>query len=392
MPSTAAKPAPIPPPPPRRRSIGDRFGDFWERITEGMQIDQLWAQFKEEAKFGYRLYSKDLPARATETGKKQRFLDLVSGFFWAVMNKLSPAKRLLLLVSVIFLLMPGFRVEGENGTTLSGDALHVWGGIGLLLLLLMEIADRITMKRDLEIAREIQTWLVPECAPEVPGLEIAFFNRPANTVAGDYYDVFAREAGSGGAGKYLIAVADVAGKSLPAALLMATFQASLKTQSSSSCDLVNLAACVNRYACEHSRNGQRFTTAVIAEFDPATRTLEYVNAGHNSPLLLRRSGELVRLEVGGLPFGIMREATHASARLTLEPGDTLLIFTDGLVEAVNERGEEYEEERAIAQLRTAPTAESATAMLGALTADLQRFTGMARQHDDITCVLIRCTQ
>jgi len=392
MPSTAAKPAPLPPPPSKRRSIGDRFGDFWERITEGMEIDQLWSQFKEEAKFGYRLYSKDLPAHAAEAGRKQRFLAAASGFFWAVMNKLSPAKRLLLLVSVIFLIMPGFRVEGGNGTSLNGDALHVWGGIGLLLLLLMEIADRITMKRDLEIAREIQTWLVPERAPDVPGLEIAFFNRPANTVAGDYYDVFAREANSGGAGKYLIAVADVAGKSLPAALLMATFQASLKTQSSSSCDLANLASCVNRYACEHSRNGQRFTTAVIAEFDPATRSLEYVNAGHNSPLLLRRSGELVRLEVGGLPFGIMREATHASARLALEPGDTLLIFTDGLVEAVNERGEEYEEERTIAQLRTAPPAESATAMLGALTADLQRFTGMARQHDDITCVLIRCTQ
>ncbi len=377
--------------PPDRRSFSTRFGDFWERITEGMQVDQLWAQFKEEAKFGYRLYSKDMPAGAAEAGRKQRFFDAVTGFFWAVMNKLSPAKRLLLLVSVILVLFPSFTVRNDNGTSFNGDPLHVWGAIGLLLLLLMEIADRITMKRDLEIAREIQTWLVPDRAPDVPGLDIAFFNRPANTVAGDYYDVFARDAGSGGAGKFVVTVADVAGKSLPAALLMATFQASLKTQSSSSCDLVNLAACVNRYACEHSRNGQRFTTAVVAEFDPATRSLEYVNAGHNSPLLLKTTGELLKLESGGLPFGIMRDAAYSSARVELSPGDTLLIFTDGLVEAVNERDQEYEEERVIGQLRNVTGLDAATG-LNVITADLQRFTGMARQHDDITCVLIRCMQ
>jgi phosphoserine phosphatase RsbU/P len=390
MPTTGFKPAQrlndAPPP-----TKSDRFGDFWERITEGLELDQLWSSFKEEAKSGYRLYSKEVPERDGNTvSRRRRARDVASGFFWAILNKFSPAKRVILLASVIFILMPSFSIQTDNGKSFNGDAFHTWGGIGILVLLLMEVADRITMKRDLEIAREIQTWLLPEKAPDIPGLDVAFFNRPANTVAGDYYDVFGREAGSGGAGKFVITVADVAGKSMPAALLMATFQASLKTQSSSSCDLLNLVSCVNQYACAHSRNGTRFTTAVIAEYDPATRSLEYVNAGHNSPMLLKKSGELVRLEVGGLPLGIMRDAQYSSARLTLSPGDLLLIFTDGLSEAVNEKDEEYQDDRISAQLRVAG-AQSATAAMNLLTADMQSFIGMARQHDDITCLMARCT-
>ena len=106
---------------------------------------------------------------------------------------------------------------------------HFWGAALLLLVLVLEVSDRVVMKRDLQIAKEIQTWLLPSHPPSVPGLEIAFATRPANTVAGDYYDVFPRDGGDGHPQTWLIAVADVAGKSIPAALLMATVQASLKT-------------------------------------------------------------------------------------------------------------------------------------------------------------------
>jgi sigma-B regulation protein RsbU (phosphoserine phosphatase) len=386
--SHARSPVPVAPPPPKRWS--ERWADFWAKITEGLEIAELWSQFKNEAKSSYRLYSKEVPVREGEQGRRaSRYFEIAKAFFWAVMIKLSPAKRILLLVSLIFLLFPGFQVSTDNGQ-FDSSGLRIWGGIGLLALLVLEIADRITMKRDLEIAREIQLWLVPEKAPEVPGLDIAFYNRPANTVAGDYYDVFAREEGSGGAGKFVITIADVAGKSMPAALLMATFQASLKTQSSSSCGLVSLVGCVNQYACAHSRNGQRFTTAVIAEYDAVTHTLEYVNAGHNTPLLLRASGEMVKLDVGGLPLGIMKSAPYDSARLVLAPGDALMIYTDGLVEAVNEGDEEYGDDRLMSLLRMA-AGQNATNGLGVMTEDLRRFIGMARQHDDITCVYVRCT-
>ncbi len=138
-------------------------------------------------------------------------------------------------------------------------------------------------------------------------LEIAFATRPANTVAGDYYDVFPRPGGDGPP-SYLIAIADVAGKSVPAAMLMATFQASLKTLSDTPGPLTELGGRINRYACSNSQNGRRFTTAFIAEYEPASRRLTYVNAGHNNPIVLRKSGAAEWLGVGGMPLGIMEDA------------------------------------------------------------------------------------
>ena len=127
--------------------------------------------------------------------------------------------------------------------------LHFWAGLLLLLLLILEIADRVVMKRDLQIAREIQTWLLPGVPPQIPGLAIAYATRPANTVAGDYYDVFPRPGRTNEDNRVVLAVADVAGKSIPAAMLMATFQASLKTLSTAQVALPELAANMNRYAC-----------------------------------------------------------------------------------------------------------------------------------------------
>jgi phosphoserine phosphatase RsbU/P len=123
---------------------------------------------------------------------------------------------------------------------------------------------------------------MPSKAPDVPGFDIAFTTRPANTVAGDYYDAFFRPNE-----RLLIVVADVAGKSVPAALLTATLQASLRTLAALPGSLVELVGQVNRYSCEQSLNGLRFTTAFVAELEPATGCLTYVNAGHNWPILRR---------------------------------------------------------------------------------------------------------
>ena len=158
------------------------------------------------------------------------------------------------------------------------------------------------MKRDLEIAREIQTWLVPSEPPAIRDAEVAFWTRPQNSVAGDYYDAFYPLNDGATGGKLMLVMADVAGKSVPAALLMATLQASLRTLASEGMPLVELAERLNRYACAHSLGGQRFTTAVIAEYDPVTRHLEYVNAGHNSPVLRRTNGGTERLESSAFAF------------------------------------------------------------------------------------------
>jgi sigma-B regulation protein RsbU (phosphoserine phosphatase) len=145
---------------------------------------------------------------------------------------------------------------------------------------------------------------------------------------------------------------------------------------------------MNNYACGNSQNGRRFTTTFIAEYDPASRGLNYVNAGHNPPILRRRTGAIERLETGGIPLGIAQNAPYESGKVTLESGDWLVIFTDGVTEAENAHAEEYEEARLMVVL-LANQALSPPEMLKAIMQDLDRFVGDAPQHDDITLLLLK---
>jgi sigma-B regulation protein RsbU (phosphoserine phosphatase) len=244
------------------------------------------------------------------------------------------------------------------------------------------------MKRDLQIAKEIQAWLLPPGPPQVPGLEIAFTTRPANTVAGDYYDVFPRPASPSPGGTYLIVIADVAGKSVPAAMLMATYQASLKTLAGISSSLIDLVGRMNNYACSNSQNGRRFTTTFIAEYDPATRGLVYVNSGHNPPILRRQTGAIERLSAGGIPLGILENAPYESGSTTLHSGDWLAIYTDGVTEAENFRQEAYGEVRFMILLYANQT-KTPLELMNTILTDIDHFVGNTPQHDDITLMLLK---
>jgi phosphoserine phosphatase RsbU/P len=381
--------------PPQTRQPRDSFGRqvdrFWARVTEGMQLGDLWSQFRTDARSSYRLYSKDVDStRAAGESRVRHGMNLVGRFFWAIIEKLTPARRVLLLAAMVLLIIPTTEARWgseERGFTAVTLDTHFYGGLLMFALLILEVGDRVVMKRDLQIAKEIQAWLLPATPPPVPGLEIAFTTKPANTVAGDYYDVFARPCESSNP-TYLIAIADVAGKSIPAAMLMATFQASLKTLSATPGSLVDLVGSMNRYACTNSQNGRRFTTAFIAEYDPTTRVLNYVNAGHNNPILRRKTGAMERLDLGGMPLGIMSDAPYVSGTTTLESGDWLVVFTDGVIEAENNTQEEYGEIRLMTMLN-AGVMLSPEMMLSSIMVDLDRFTGDAPQHDDITCMLLK---
>src|SRR5580700_3901931 len=385
--ATTPQPAAAPRPP-----FGVRLQQFWQRVTDGLEVSQLWSQFETEARTSYRLYSKDVEAKTPEgLTRSGRRLQIVKEFFWAVFEKLSPARRVLLLLALILLVIPSgsFSYQDANHEVHLGEFdLHFWAALLLLLLLILEIADRVVMKRDLQIAREIQTWLLPGAPPQIPGLAIAYSTRPANTVAGDYYDVFPRPGRTNDENRVVLAVADVAGKSIPAAMLMATFQASLKTLSTAQVALPELAANMNRYACSNSQGGLRFTTAFLAEYDPVRRTVHYINAGHNNPILRRASGPIERLDVGGLPFGILPEAKYEAATVTLAQADWLIIFTDGLIEAENARQEEYGEARLLSALESGKLVEPAE-LLRHLMAEVDLFVGNTPQHDDVTCMLLK---
>ncbi len=384
--ATASPPASTPHVP-----LGARLHRFWQRVTEGLEISQLWSQFETEARASYRLYSRDVAAKTPEgLTRRGHHLHVVKEFFWAVIEKLSPARRVLLLAALVLLVFPisALTYHDANGFHAVEFDFHFWGGLLLFLLLILEIADRVVMKRDLQIAREIQTWLLPGAPPQIPGLSIAYATRPANTVAGDYYDVFPRPGKTPEDSRVVFAVADVAGKSIPAAMLMATLQASLKTLSTAQVALPELVANMNKYACSNSQGGLRFTTAFLAEYDAAHRVFQYINAGHNPPILRRANGSIERLDVGGLPLGILAEATYDSATVTLAPGDWLIIFTDGLVEAENAHQDEYGEDRLLSAINIAAALTPAE-MLNRLMAELDLFVGSTPQHDDVTCLLVK---
>jgi phosphoserine phosphatase RsbU/P len=367
-------------------SLLDRLRHFWLRISEGRQIDELWSQFTADARASYGFYMKE--ADAEELGSHRgfnRWFRIAKMLFWSLLMKLTPTRRVILLVAFLLMVMSGIKFQFGRNESFDLNFEIVSAGL-FLLLLSLELADKVTMKRDLEIAREIQSWLVPSQPPEVPGADLAFTTRPQNSVAGDYYDAFypnpdKRE-------RLVVVIADVAGKSIPAALLMATLQASLRTIAGEDAPLAELVKRLNRYSCAHSLDGRRFTTAVIGEYNPASHCLLYVNAGHNHPILRRANGDLETLRVGGLPLGIEADASYETASVELKTGDALIFFTDGVVEAFNESGEEFGNDRWLGAIRSLPDWKAQDSMQY-LMKRVDEFVGATRQSDDITCFVFR---
>jgi phosphoserine phosphatase RsbU/P len=346
-----------------------------------MEIEELWAQFKTEASESSRPYKQDVSDRE---GKRERSwkqsIKILQTLVWSVLRKLSPARRLFLLLTMIlaFLAVIGFHFFFLTQELEFGMAF-----LGLLILLVLVLGDHISMKRDIEIAREIQRWLVPRRPPDVPGVDLAFATRPARTIGGDFYDAFRRATD----GPLLIAVADVCGKSVPAAMLMATFQASLRALAGASGSLSELIGRMNRQVCANSQNG-RFTTAFLAELDPATGVLNYLCAGHNPPILKREDGSVERLKSENIPLGIELKEDYKTGFTRLEPHDLLVIYTDGVTEARNERREDFGEGRLLTQVQRAG-GEGSARTLSNIMQNLDEFVGAAPQHDDITCMVVR---
>jgi sigma-B regulation protein RsbU (phosphoserine phosphatase) len=386
-----------------KKGLGDRatgavhdVSDFWTRVTNGLAMDQIWRQFKSDASETYGLYSRDVDWSAIPQKKGiKRFFRSAWALFQVMLMKLSPARRILLLLAVGLFFFPVVAIFLPHAKGEDASNFYEFSAIALFILLSLELADRVIMKRDLEIAREIQQWLVPSAPPTLPGVDIAFATRPANTVAGDYYDAFERPSspGSSEPGPLLLVVADVAGKSVPAALLMATFQASLDTLAAMPGPLDELVRALNRYSCAHSLGGLRFTTAFFAELDASRRSLTYVGAGHNAPVLRRADGRIERLTEGGPPLGIPVAdvpASYACTNIAVAPGDVLVIFTDGVVEALDQKETEYGETRLIACIQSVGQSDAAS-ILHQLMSDVDRFVGQTRQHDDVTCLVLKLT-
>jgi serine phosphatase RsbU (regulator of sigma subunit) len=249
----------------------------------------------------------------------------------------------------------------------------------------VEIA-RAKLESELDLAARIQAGLFPAILPSAAGYEIVARNRPARQCGGDYYDALDL-AGSGG-GRLLFCVADVAGKGLPAALVMANMQATLRALLGATPSLTDLAETASRLLYG-STTPEKYVTAAFAELELATGAITFVSAGHVDNVILRANGDAIKMSSTGRPLGLLPPGfpfTHSSHHL--EPGDVLVLFSDGVTDAVDESDQEFGEERLLDALRLTaglPLADIASAAVSAI----DRFAGSAPQFDDITMLMVR---
>jgi len=238
------------------------------------------------------------------------------------------------------------------------------------------------LKREVAVAGEVQRRLLPQNAVPMTTVDYAGGCRQARTVGGDYYDFL--DLGSGHLG---LVLADVSGKGFYAALLMANLQASLRSLSArAATDLASALESVNRsfYA---STAGNHFATLFAGHYDAGTRRMRYVNCGHCPPLLLRATGEVEHLAVTAAALGMFEASTCEARELELRPNDLLAIFSDGVTDATNAKGEEFGETRLLAALRACRHVPASAVVEGVMASvlDFSRHV----QHDDITLVIVR---
>ncbi|MBV9343347.1 MAG: SpoIIE family protein phosphatase, partial [Acidobacteria bacterium] len=249
-----------------------------------------------------------------------------------------------------------------------------------------EVAQRERLNREVEIAREVQERLFPQKLPAIAGLDYAGHCRPALGVGGDYYDFLDLAQGRLG-----VAIGDVSGKGIAAALMMASLQASLRGEATRGPEnLATAVANINRLVYEASQSN-RYATFFYGQYDPDERTFAYVNAGHNAPMLFhRQNGAMVvsRLEVGGTVVGLLESFPYQQGCARVLPGDVLVAFTDGISEAMNHNEEEWGEERLIETVQRC-SGLGAKHILDRIFVAADQFAAGAKQHDDMTLVVLR---
>ncbi len=249
-----------------------------------------------------------------------------------------------------------------------------------------EVAQRERLNREVEIAREVQERLFPQTLPPIVGLDYAGYCRPALGVGGDYYDFLALPQGHLG-----VAIGDVSGKGIAAALMMASLQASLRGEATRAPE--NLAAAIsniNRLVYEAS-SANRYATFFYGQYDPTSHKFDYVNAGHNPPMLFHCAAgkwSVTRLDIGGTVVGLLESYPYQQGSVSLAAGDLLIAFTDGISEAMNASDEEWGEESLIKTIESCDVL-GAMEIMNRVFAAADAFVGGAKQHDDMTLVVMR---
>lgn len=279
--------------------------------------------------------------------------------------------------------------ERRSGLKYSETDIEFISSVGSLAIISIENAnlfqeaiEKQKLEKDLELARNIQQNLLPSKIPQMKNFEIANINKSAKQVGGDYYDLIKLDED-----KLLFAIADVSGKGVQAALLMANLQAFLQAVVKQNFPLAEATNLINDLVSGNTTMGS-FITFFWGIIDDSNNELTFVNAGHNPPLLVR-NGEITKLKKGGMILGVMETVIpYESETVKLQKDDLLILFTDGITEAMNKKLEEYTDER-LEELVKKLEPISAQSTLEKIISDVNIFTGGAEQSDDITCLVIK---
>jgi serine phosphatase RsbU (regulator of sigma subunit) len=379
-----------------------RAREFFAAYTQDLTSDELSRLFTRDTPEAYRFFTRGVDSKAFRALPwHRRSLRWTQAFFMAFAMRLTPARRLIYGVALVsaaigvLSLFRGFSVFGVpilippfffrvGVPTLAfapGTQWLIFAFAAMNLLVLLEVFDRLSLKRDLEVAREIQLAMLPDGTWAAPGVEASGLTRPANTVGGDFYDILPQPDG-----RVIVALGDVAGKASPAALLMALFLAMLRTLVDEHDNPAELVRRLNIQVSKHAPPS-RFITLFLGLFDPRTGELEYVNAGQTPPLLLRASGAVDKLSTGGIALAMFEQSTYASGHTHLDPGDALVMYSDGITEAEAPNGQMFEETGLEAAVRAVPGVSAA--VLGrAVFAAVDRYRQGERLADDLTVLVL----
>lgn len=374
---------------------------LYEKYARDFSPEDLQRLFTHDTLDAYRFFTRgtDQDAVAQLPWWKQITVR-VRQIFTAFTLKLPPARRALYLISLVIALLGLLRlfrgfalVEIPFGLPFLqvAVAMPVWaeGTFALILsllllnfLVLLEVADRLSLKGELEVAREIQLAMLPSGVLRTGDIEVYGATRPANTVGGDFYDVLPRPDG-----RVILTLGDVAGKGSPAALLMALLLAVLRTLVDEDLDPPELMQRLNAQICRHSP-GSRFITLFYAVYTPSTGRLVYVNAGQTPPLLRRKDGRFERLEGTGIALGMFEGSTYAAAETAIEPGDLLVLYSDGMTEAEDPDGRPFEES-GLEQVITTYAAFDAAELARETVRAVERYAHATKFADDLTVLLLK---
>jgi len=351
--------------------IGKTLADDLRR---GGFFDTVRDEFLELKEF---MLTDERKERLVRMNRVKRWLFIIWWLLKSMFLKLTPARRLLLVIALLASIQITWRGERGNPDFNMGVGLT---GVILLFILMLELKDKLVARKELETGRAVQEALMPERTPEVPGWKLWLFTRSANEVGGDLVD-FIKVSDS----RYGIALGDVAGKGLRAALLTAKLQAILRAIIPDFTSLSDLGKKLNQIFYR-DRLPNIFASIVYLEIQPGTGTVRIMNAGHFLPLILRGSA-IERLEKAGPALGILPDATFNEQQVELQSTQLILVYTDGLTEARNEKGEFFGEQRLLDLL---PRISNFTAeQLGVrLVEEVDRFVGRAKAHDDLSIAIL----